>query len=211
MKMIETIRFEEVGIYSEILYVGGGDPYTECYKTTFNSFSDSIGVNDPIFRIYTNLGEEYVAVFKAFPMDMPPAAYLIFEEEGWLIVQAGIRIYRFLTNEKACLSVTDYEIPSHCKALASPERKILVVTTVEGLISLTWEKELWKREFHWSHAGYLELIDLKDDLIIAEYYTPGDIPNSHLLTINIITGEIVSDVEHKGRWYHIYKDLRDGV
>ncbi|MBN9289407.1 MAG: hypothetical protein BGO43_03810 [Gammaproteobacteria bacterium 39-13] len=165
------------------------------------------GEHDSLLRIYTEKGDEYIAVFKAKEDSLfrtSQSFQTLIDKHDRLMLCANGYLYRYLINEKKCISVTDYDCPHMRSAdyygLASSLHQLMILVTVDGVVAVNWEKELWQTPLKWSYAGYLSLEKIDENYVHAEYSAPSQPLEGGQLAIELSNGKIFEKQFNQGRW-----------
>lgn len=194
MFYVETLSsLNDINPYDNILFFGYNETYirekTQQYQQRF------LGeIGDGKLSITTQEGETYTAIFKAKEAAFYayPSSYLFLKEENNIIINANGKIYRFSVNEKKCFSIIDYELPFspsyYPYTLSSEEYKIMIVIIQEGILALTWEKELWRKSFEYASTGDLDLLGIEGKHINLRYSSPWQ-ESAEKIKINLFTGD----------------------
>jgi hypothetical protein len=191
VEIISSIN--DINPYDNILFFGYSEDYIqEKTKQYQKRFLGEIG--DGKLSITTQTGESYTAIFKAKEAEFyaSPPNYLFLKEEDNVIINANGKVYRFGVNEKKCSSIIDYQLPFsssyHPYTLSSEEYKIMVLIINEGILALTWEKELWRKSFEYASTGELDLLSIQGKHINLRYSPPWQ-EYAEELKINLFTGD----------------------
>lgn len=194
MASIEPIIVEDILLSDSLYYFGYDKDYIQEKEKSYQTrFVGDKG--DAYFKFTTDLGEEYIGIFKLQEYIQERTAhlfdnFLLLNNKKQVIINVYGCIYRFQINEKSCKNIVNY-YPSPCQfgcgARSSQEHQIMVLVSVEGLIALNWEKELWSKEYPYAYAGYLEILAITNEKVLIKYDAPIDSIENE--TLNLFTGE----------------------
>lgn len=140
-------------------------------------------VNDACFEIIDEAGVAYYAIFRTAAEDewvvRKSKDYLLFKDQNRVLLNIGGKLYRYSIKERKVLDNTCYEgifcndidepISRYFHSISSVQHEVMIVVDQAGIAAINWDGILWRHNFESAAYGYLELLSISENKIIAKY------------------------------------------
>ncbi len=177
MSEIKIINSADIDTSNAIIYFGWTETDIKNYKinhqTIFVGFAE-----DTLLEVTTADMQVYYAVFRSGESQKNQRQCLLVDNTHNVLVNANGIIYRFDSIQRKCLDTdcyNDIEINSTYFATdISPELSLMTVIDNEGVAVINWSGVLWKKDFDYANADYLNVTAITQKNISITYEPPGE-------------------------------------